>query len=60
MLGATRQVDRLSQLGRLVLGARLDDDLYHLLQSVEPRNALRTILIQTYFASEYHRLVGIG
>jgi len=56
-LVAARQVDRLSQLGRLILGARLDDDLYQLLQVAESRNALRTILIQTYFASEYHPIL---
>ena len=53
-LQATRQVDRLSQLGKLILAARLDDDLFQLLQTAETRNALRTILIQTYFAPEYH------
>jgi len=60
-LRATRQVDRLSQLGKLILGARLDDDLFQLLQSAEIRNALRTILIQTYFAPEYHSdLLALG
>ena len=60
-LRATRQVDRLSQLGKLVLGARLDEDLFQLLQSAEPRNALRTNLIQTYFAPEYHSdLLALG
>ena len=60
-LGATRQVDRLSQLGKLVLGARLDDDLFQLLQSAELRNTLRTTLIQTYFDSEYHTdLLALG
>jgi putative restriction endonuclease len=53
-LAAVRQVDTLNQLGRLILGARLDDDLFQLLQTVESRDALRTILIQTYFAPEYH------
>jgi putative restriction endonuclease len=53
-LEAVRQVDTLRQLGKLTLGARLDDDLFQLLQSAEPRNALRTTLIQTYFAPEYH------
>jgi putative restriction endonuclease len=60
-LGATRQVDRLSQLGKLILGERLDDDLFQLLQSAEPRNTLRTTLIQTYFDSEYHTdLLALG
>src|SRR5450759_4421533 len=49
----TRQVDTLSQLQKLILGARLDDELFQLLQMEEPRNALRVALIQTYFAPEY-------
>lgn len=53
-LEATRQVDTLNQLGKLILGARLDEELYQLLQVAEARNALRTALIQTYFAPEYH------
>jgi len=53
-LQATRQVDTLRQLGKLALGARLDNDLFQLLQTAETRNALRTTLIQTYFAPEYH------
>jgi putative restriction endonuclease len=52
-LAAARQVDSLRRLGRLILGARLDDDLFQLLAETGPRNALRTILIQTYFAPEY-------
>jgi putative restriction endonuclease len=60
-LGATRQVDRLSQLGKLILGARLEDDLFQLLQSAEPRDTLRTTLIQTYFESEYYTdLLALG
>lgn len=60
-LQATRQVDTLRQLGKLILGARLDDELFQLLQTAETRNALRTILIQTYFAPEYHSgLLALG
>ena len=47
-LTTTRQVDTLNLLGKLILGARLDDDLYQLLQASEARNALRILLIQTY------------
>jgi putative restriction endonuclease len=54
---ASRQVDTLSQLQKLILGAKLDDELFQLLQLDEPRNALRTILIQTYFAPEYHAVL---
>jgi putative restriction endonuclease len=50
----THQVDRLNQLVNLILGAQLDDVLFQLMQTVDSRNALRTILIQTYFAPEYH------
>jgi putative restriction endonuclease len=58
---ATRQVDTLSQLGKLILGVRLDDDLFALLQVAEPRNALRAILVQTYFAPEFHAdLLALG
>jgi putative restriction endonuclease len=53
-LETIRQIDTLNQLGKLILGARLDDDLFHLLQTAEPREAFRTALIQTYFSSEYH------
>lgn len=56
-LQAVRQVDTLNQLGKLILGASLDDDLFQLLQAAESRNALRTILVQTYFASEYHAIL---
>jgi putative restriction endonuclease len=54
LLEDIRQVDSLSQLQKLIFGAKLDDELFQLLQMEEPRNALRTALIQTYFASEYH------
>ncbi len=53
LLEETRQVDTLSQLQKLVLGARLDDELFHLIQIEEARNALRATLIQTYFSPEY-------
>lgn len=49
-----RQVDTLSQLQKLTLGAKLDDELFQLLLLEEPRNALRTALINNYFAPEYH------
>ncbi|MBN2148000.1 MAG: hypothetical protein JW726_11455 [Anaerolineales bacterium] len=60
-LQATRQVDTLRQLGKLLIGARLDDELFQLLQAAESRNALRTTLIQTYFAQEFHSdLLALG
>jgi putative restriction endonuclease len=54
LLEGIRQVDTLSQLQRLTLGAKLDNELFQLLQMQEPRNALRSVLIQTYFVPEYH------
>jgi putative restriction endonuclease len=54
LLAGTKQVDSLFQLHKLILGAKLDDELFQLLQIEETRNALRTVLIQTYFAPEYH------
>ena len=61
VLAAKRRTDGLKQLRQLVLGARLDDVLYQLLQDEQSRNLLRTTLIQTYFAPEIHqRLVARG
>jgi putative restriction endonuclease len=51
-LDAVRQVDTLSQLGKLVVGAYLDEPLFQLLQNAERRNALRMVLIQRYFSAE--------
>lgn len=53
-LVATRQVDTLRYLDRIILGASLDEDLYALLSSASARNALRSALIISYFASELH------
>lgn len=53
-LESTRQIDTLSQLRKMILGAKLDDELFQLLQMEEPRNALRAALIQVYFVPEYH------
>jgi putative restriction endonuclease len=43
-----------SQLQKMILGAQLDEELFALLQHEASRNALRTVLIQTYFSSDYH------
>jgi putative restriction endonuclease len=53
VLKATRQVDSLSQLHKRILGARLDDELFQLLQFEENRNVLRSVLIQTYFSPAF-------
>ena len=45
----------LGQLQRMLLGARLDEALFDLLQTQEARDMLRTMIIQTYFAKEFHQ-----
>jgi putative restriction endonuclease len=61
ILAAKRRTDGLKQLRELVLGVRLDETLYQLLQDEQSRNLLRTTLIQTYFAPEIHqRLIERG
>lgn len=54
ILAATRQIRGIAQLQEIVLGVKLDDDLYRLLCQEESRNLLRTVLIETYFAPELH------
>ncbi len=51
-LEVTKQVDTLTQLRKLVLGARLDDDLFILIQNPLYRDQLKSVLIQTYFVPE--------
>ena len=46
------QIRSLTRLQDPVIGARLDDDLYGLLQAQGPRDALRTVLIEACFAPE--------
>jgi putative restriction endonuclease len=52
ILASTKQIGSLNQLRDAVIGARLDDELYELLQEPGPRSILRTVLIETYFAPE--------
>jgi len=54
VLTATRQIRGISQLKEIVLGMKLDDDLFSLLCQEESRNLLRTVLIENYFAPELH------
>jgi putative restriction endonuclease len=54
LLKGPLQVDTLSHLQKLVIGASLDEDLYQLLQVEESRNLLRNALILTYFYPEHH------
>jgi putative restriction endonuclease len=51
-LTAARQIRSVNQLRDVVLGARLDEELYTLLGIEESRDLLRTVLIETYFALE--------
>lgn len=54
VLAATRQIRGVSQLKEIVLGAKLDDELYTLLCLEESRNLLRAVIIENYFAPELH------
>lgn len=54
ILAATRQIRGVAQLRAIVLGVKLDDDLYCLLCQEESCNLIRTVLIETYFAPEFH------
>jgi putative restriction endonuclease len=47
-----RQIDTLNQLQKLILGASLDEELYFLLQDEKYRNALKSVLVQTYFSQD--------
>ncbi len=49
LLAATRGVTSASQLGALVLHARLDEPLFNLLRVPESRAAFRRALVETYF-----------
>lgn len=54
VLAATRQIRGVVQLKEIVLGVKLDGELYSLLCHEESRNLLRTSLIETCFAPELH------
>ncbi len=51
------QITSLARLREEVVGARLDDDLYDLIQIKENRDRLRRVLIGTYFSPETRQLV---
>ena len=46
------KIHSIRKLRETVYGAKLDDNLYELLQQQEARDTLRTVLINTYFAPE--------
>ena len=45
----------ISKLRENTLGARLDDDLFYLLQRNDARHKLRRVLVETYFAPVLHQ-----
>lgn len=49
-VAALDQIRSSARLRDLVLGARLDTDVFHFLMDVDARNALRQVLIEQYFA----------
>ncbi len=51
-LSAASQMRSLSQLREILIGARLDEALCRILYDRAPREVLRSVLIQTYFAPE--------
>jgi putative restriction endonuclease len=53
-LAALTTATSASQLRTLLLGARLDDELYDLMRVDTARDQLRTVLIQTYFTPARH------
>lgn len=52
VLAATRTMTSMNQVRDILLGARLDDELFDLLCTEAGRAQLRTVLIETYFAPE--------
>ena len=55
ILAATHKAGSVNQFLDLILGARLDEELYNLICVEESRNLLRTTLIETYFSPEVQR-----
>ena len=51
------QITWLARLREETIGARLDENLYDLIQTKENRNRLRSVLIETYFSPETRRSV---
>jgi putative restriction endonuclease len=47
----------MTKLREVCAGAKLDDELFHLMSNPETREQLRAVLIQTYFAQEIQPLV---
>ncbi len=51
-MAAVRHIRAMNDLHDAIIGARLDEDLYALVQLQPSRDALRQVLIETYFAPE--------
>ncbi len=51
-LAASKQIKSLSRLRDIVVGARLEENLYELLHIHEARSALRATLLEVYFTPE--------
>ena len=49
ILNSTREISSIYRLLEIIMGSKLDDELFLLLLSKKERNILRTVLIQTYF-----------
>ena len=56
-LQISRRMDSLSSLQKMVYGAKLDENLFELLQIQEKRDELRAVLIRTYFDSDLHKIL---
>ena len=52
-----KQVETIGQLKKVVLGVRLDDELFTLLQTSNARNTLRTVLIENYFSQDAQNIL---
>lgn len=52
VLAATRTVGSVPQLKTLILGARLDDDLFAFVQDPASREALRAAIVERYFGPD--------
>jgi len=51
------QITSLTRLREEVVGARLDENLYDLVQAKENRDLLRSVLVETYFSPETRRSI---
>lgn len=57
VLQTVRRIHAINQLHETVLGAELDPDLFEIFQVEGTRNALRLILIESYFAAKLQPLL---